>query len=207
MAELSISAIILAGGKATRMGGLDKGLLVFQKKPLIAHVIERLQPQTDEILVNANREISSYEALGYPVLQDEIADYAGPLAGMQLGLKHARHDLVLTVPCDSPALPEDLAQRLKTALLEQQADIAIVSCDGHTHPVFCLCKKSVLPSLNSYLEHGGRKVSEWQNSLKHAYVDFSDCANAFANLNTPQDLNNFETALQSVTVSNNHERS
>jgi molybdopterin-guanine dinucleotide biosynthesis protein A len=196
---VSISAIILAGGRATRMGGLDKGLVLFRQKPLIAHVISRLTPQVDEIIINANRELESYKALGYQVLQDEIIDFAGPLAGMQLGLKYASCDYILTAPCDSPLLPLDLTSRLQAAMLAHDADIAIVSSDGNTHPVFCLCKKSVLPTLNDYLKHGGRKVSAWQQSLNHVYVDFSDCAEAFTNLNSQQDLAGFETKLQNLS--------
>jgi molybdopterin-guanine dinucleotide biosynthesis protein A len=196
---VSISAIILAGGRAVRMGGLDKGLVLFRQKPLITHVISRLTPQVDEIIINANRELESYKALGYKVLQDEIIDFAGPLAGIQLGLKYAKNDYLLTVPCDSPLLPLDLADRLQAALLAHDADIAIVSSDGNTHPVFCLCKKSVLSALNDYLNHGGRKVSAWQQSLNHVYVDFSDCAEAFTNLNSQQDLADFETKLQHLS--------
>ncbi len=177
------------------MGGLDKGLMLFQNKPLITHVITRLTPQVDEIIINANREIESYKALGYQVRQDEIADFAGPLAGMQLGLKYATSDYLLTAPCDSPLLPLDLADRLHAALLQHHADIAIVSSDGNTHPVFCLCKKSALTALNDYLKHGGRKVSEWQQSLNHVYVDFSNCAEAFTNLNTQRDLADFEAKI------------
>lgn len=181
------------------MGGVDKGLVPFQQKPLIAHVIARLTTQVDEIIINANRALETYQALGYQVLQDETTDFAGPLAGMQLGLKYANNDYVLTVPCDSPLLPLDLVSRLQAALIEHHADIAIVSSDGNTHPVFCLCKKSVLPTLNNYLNHGDRKVSAWQQSLNHAYVDFSDCTEAFTNLNTQQDLIDFEAKLQNLS--------
>lgn len=188
------------------MGGLDKGLVLFQQKPLVTHVITRLMPQVDEILINANREIETYKRLGYQVLPDEIADFAGPLAGIQLGLKYANHDYVLTAPCDSPLLPLDLTSRLQAALTEHDAEIAIVSSDGNTHPVFCLCKKSVLPTLNHYLDHGGRKVSEWQQSLNHIYVDFSDCVEAFTNLNTQDDLTNFETKLHKLSpISSPHD--
>lgn len=196
---MSISAIILAGGRAVRMGGLDKGLVLFRQKPLITHVISRLTPQVDEIIINANRELETYKTLGYQVLQDEISDFSGPLAGIQLGLKYAKNDYLLTAPCDSPLLPLDLADRLQAALLAHDADIAIVSSDGNTHPVFCLCKKSVLSALNDYLNHGGRKVSAWQQSLNHVYVDFSDCAEAFTNLNSQQDLADFETKLQHLS--------
>lgn len=107
-----ISSIILAGGRATRMNGVDKGLVQLQQKPLIQYVIERLATQVHEIIINANREIMQYQALGYPVLMDETADFIGPLAGISLGLKQAKHDYLLSVPCDSPLLPLDLAQRL-----------------------------------------------------------------------------------------------
>lgn len=197
---MAVSAIILAGGRATRMGGADKGLVTFCQKPLVSHIIERLAPQADEILINANREIESYKTLGYLVLQDEIADFAGPLAGMQLGLKHAAHEYVLTAPCDTPLLPLDLAERMLTTLIHSNADIAVAISNGDTHPVFCLCKKTVLPSLNNYLQNGGRKVSEWQQSLKYVYVDFSDCNGAFANLNTAEDLSALAKKLETASA-------
>ena len=192
---MNISAIILAGGRATRMIGVDKGLVMLQQKPLIAHVIARLKPQVDEILINANREIAQYKTFGYPVLQDENDEFIGPLAGFSLGLQHAKHDYVLTVPCDSPLLPLDLVQRLMAAMLEHRADIAVASSDENTHPVFCLMKKSVLPSLTAYLGAGERKVSTWQKSQQYVEMDFSDCSEAFTNLNTFDDLADLESKL------------
>jgi molybdopterin-guanine dinucleotide biosynthesis protein A len=192
---MHISAIILSGGRATRMNGVDKGLVLLQQKPLIAHVIERLKPQVDEIFINANREIAQYEVFAYSVLQDENADFIGPLAGFELGLKHANHDYVFTVPCDSPLLPLDLGERLLTGMLASRMDIAIASSDGVTHPVFCLMKKGVLPSLTEYLASGERKVSAWQKSQRYIEIDFSDCANAFVNLNTFEDLKALELKL------------
>ena len=192
---MNISAIILAGGRATRMIGVDKGLVMLQQKPLIAHVIARLKPQVDEILINANREIAQYKTFGYPVLQDENDEFIGPLAGFSLGLQHAKHDYVLTVPCDSPLLPLDLVQRLMAAMLEHRADIAVASSDENTHPVFCLMKKSVLPSLTAYLGAGERKVSTWQKSQQYVEMDFSDCSDAFTNLNTFDDLADLELKL------------
>jgi molybdenum cofactor guanylyltransferase len=192
----SISAIILSGGRATRMNGVDKGLVLLQQKPLIAHVIARLLPQVDEIFINANREIEQYEAFGLPVLQDANNEFIGPLAGFSLCLQNAKHEYVLTVPCDSPLLPLDLAQRLMAALLEHRADIAVASSDENVHPVFCLMKKSVLPSLQAYIESGERKVSAWQKSLKYIEVDFSDCDDAFTNLNTFEDLAALELKLK-----------
>jgi molybdenum cofactor guanylyltransferase len=192
---MPISAIILAGGRATRMNGVDKGLELLQQKPLVAHVISRLMPQADELFINANREVATYAALGYSVLQDETDEFLGPLAGFLLGLKHVKHEYVLTVPCDSPLLPLDLAQRLYNGMVEARADIAVASSDENTHPVFCLMKKSVLPSLIEYLASGERKVSAWQKSQQYVEVDFSDCADAFVNLNTFEDLKVLEQTL------------
>jgi molybdopterin-guanine dinucleotide biosynthesis protein A len=193
---MSISAVILAGGLATRMKGADKGLILLHQKPLVQHVIERLKPQVNEIIINANREIATYQTFGYPVLQDEVEDFLGPLAGFSLGLQHAKHDYVLTVPCDSPLLPLDLAKRLMNALTEHDADIAVASSDNNTHPVFSLCKKSVLPSLTAYLQQGERRVSAWQKSQKYIEVDFSDCNDAFTNLNSFEDLARLTSKLQ-----------
>lgn len=192
---MGISGIILAGGQATRMGGADKGLISLQKKPLIAHVISRLQPQVDEIIINANREIVAYETFGLLVLKDENQEFIGPLAGFALGLKHAKHDYVLTVPCDSPLLPLDLVERLNKGMTDARADIAAACSDGDTHPVFCLMKKSVLPSLMEYLASGERKVSAWQKSQQYVEVDFSDCSAAFVNLNTMEQLRELELKL------------
>ena len=177
------------------MSGVDKGLIQLQNKPLISHVISRLQPQVDEIIINANREIAQYETFGFKVLQDENQDFAGPLAGILLGLKHAKHEMVLAVPCDSPLLPLDLVARLQKGMAESRMDIAVASNDGNAHPVFCLMKKSVLPSLIDFLDAGERKVSTWQKSQKYVEVDFSDCANAFTNLNTLEALRELQLKL------------
>ncbi|HEY0841500.1 molybdenum cofactor guanylyltransferase MobA [Methylotenera sp.] len=192
---MSVSALILAGGRAIRMGGIDKGLVELQSQPLIKHVIARLTPQVNEIMINANRELAYYNTLGYRVLQDEIADFAGPLAGMQLGLKHATHDLVLFVPCDSPLLPANLVNKLKAGLLQANADVAVATCGGNNHPVFCLCKKTLLPSLNHFLAQGNRKVHAWQKSQHYIEVDFGDDNDAFENLNSPDDIIKLESKL------------
>lgn len=192
---MAISAIILAGGRATRMSGIDKGWALLNQRALISHVVSRLSPQVDEIIINANRELDRYAALGYPVLADSYPDFIGPLAGISLGLQHAQHENVLCVPCDSPLLPMDLVPRLFAALNEHQAQIAVASCHGRIHPVFCLCKKTVLPTLLDYLQQGNRRVSDWQKSLAYVEVDFTDRAQAFINLNTADDLAALELQL------------
>ena len=189
---MSVTAIIVAGGRGSRMGGSDKGLQLLYGKPLIVHVLSRLVPQVDSILINANREIPAYQGLGYPVLSDEMPDFAGPLAGFALGFKHAESEYLLTVPCDCPLLPVNLREKLQSALEQAHAKIAIATSHGSDHPVVSLCKTSMLGSLQEYLAQGGRKVSEWQKSLHHVYVDFSDVADAFININTPQDLKQLE---------------
>lgn len=170
--------------------------MLLQNKPLVAHVIDRLKPQVDEILINANREISQYQAFNLPVLQDEQPDFIGPLAGFYAGLQHAKHAFLLTVPCDSPLLPLNLATRLMQTLNTHDAQIAVATSDGDAHPVFCLCKKEVLPSLQSFIAQGGRKVSAWQKSLRYVEVDFTDCSDAFVNLNTIEELADLALKLQ-----------
>ncbi|MDP2246502.1 MAG: molybdenum cofactor guanylyltransferase MobA [Nitrosomonadales bacterium] len=189
---MSITGVILAGGLARRMGGIDKGLIQFAGKPMVAHVLDRLRPQVDEILINANREIERYKSFGYEVISDEIEGFAGPLAGLHRGMCAATHPLVMTVPCDSPFLPADLASRLKESLIGNDADIAVAKTGDQAHPVFCLCRKSLKPHLESFLQSGGRKIDTWYGSLKVSEVAFDDKPEAFANINTIEELKSLE---------------
>jgi molybdenum cofactor guanylyltransferase len=184
----AVSAIIIAGGRGSRMNGLNKGLVKLQQESLIQHVINRLTPQVDEILINANREIAQYEAFNLPILQDENPEFIGPLAGFSLGLQHGKHDYLLATPCDSPLIPADLVSRLMQSLVKENADIAVAKSGGHVHPVFCLMTKSVLPSLTAFIAQGNRKVSLWQKSLAYTEVIFDDCDDAFVNVNTVEEL-------------------
>ena len=183
-----VTGIVLAGGLGRRMGGIDKGLVALHGKPMVAHVLARLAPQVDELLVNANQNLEQYAAFGYPVIPDDLAGYAGPLAGLQAGLSAAQHDLVATVPCDSPFLPQDLIARLKSALLEHQAQLAVAVTFNQPQPVFCLCQRSLLPHLTAFLDGGGRKIDAWYASLLTVEVNFDDENQAFKNINTPQEL-------------------
>lgn len=185
---MSISGIVLAGGLARRMGGIDKGLMPFAGQPMVAHVLERLRPQVDEILISANREIERYAAFGFPVITDEIEDYAGPLAGLHRGMCQAKYSMILSTPCDSPLLPDDLAGRLLKALEEAGADLALARTGDRIHPVFCLCRTSLKDHLHRYLLAGERKMSGWHDTLKVVEVPFDDEPQAFANINTPEDL-------------------
>lgn len=176
------------------MGGANKGLLEFHGRPMVAHVLHRLAPQVDELLINANREIERYRQMGYPVIQDEISGFAGPLAGLHAGMQHAQHPYILTVPCDSPLLPSNLAKRLINALIERDADIAIAKTGTQAHPVFSLCRKALLPKLELFLERGERKMTEWIAELDSIEVSFTDQAPAFTNINTPEELRILEQA-------------
>lgn len=190
-----ISAVILAGGEAKRMGGNDKGLLPLLGKPLVAWVLERIQPQADEIMISANRNLAQYQSFGYPVLTDEVSGFAGPLAGLARALAEASHPLVLCVPCDTPLLPDNLAARLKQALLEQDAQIAVAATTEHSHNTVCLCRRDLLPGLLDYLQQGGRRVGEWQSGLKRVQVMFDD-ERAFHNANSPEDLELLTSSLK-----------
>jgi molybdopterin-guanine dinucleotide biosynthesis protein A len=181
-----VSGIVLAGGQGRRMGGVDKGLQPLRGKPMVEWVIERLEPQVSELLINANQNIERYEKYGYRVMRDEIGGFAGPLAGLHAGLKAAREALVVTVPCDSPFLPEDLVSRLKREL--GQKDLAVAKTGEQPHPVFSLMKRQVRESLEAFLASGGRKIDTWYAALEVVEVSFDDEADAFRNINTLDEL-------------------
>ena len=180
--------MILAGGQGRRMGTVDKGLKPLRGKPMVAWVIERFAPQVDELLINANQNLERYAQFGHRVIPDAIGGFAGPLAGLHRALGEAAHGLVATVPCDSPYLPLDLVARLKDALHRNNAELAVARTGEQPHPVFCLCHRTVVPSLTEFLEGGGRKIDAWYAQLKVAEVAFDDNAAAFSNINTEADL-------------------
>lgn len=180
------SGLILAGGAGQRMGGADKGWIHYQGRPLVQLVFERVAPQVDQMLISANRNLARYAAFGVPVLEDSDADFRGPLAGIEAGLHNAAAGWLLCVPCDSPALPRDLAQRLHAGVAGGKA--AVVTLAGRWQPVFCLLHTSLADTLSAYLARGDRKVANWLASVDARTVDFSDQASAFANLNSPEML-------------------
>lgn len=189
---IEVTGLVLAGGQGSRMGGVDKGLAPFRGKPMVAHAIERLAPQVDEILVNANRNPEAYARFGHRVIADEIPGFAGPLAGFERGLAHARGQLVATVPCDSPFLPADLVARLRAALEGAGAQLAVARTGDQPHPVFCLMRREVHASLAAFLASGQRKIDKWYASLSVVEVAFDDEADAFANINTRDELAGLE---------------
>ncbi len=182
-----ISAIILAGGRARRMGGADKGLTPLSGRPLSAWVLECIAPQVNELFISANRNLDRYGLFGYPVLPDASPDFQGPLAGLLRAMSEAAHPLILSVPCDTPFLPDDLVERLTAAIEESGADIAIPVCGEQVHRVVCLCRRSLLSGLENFLDQGGRRVGEWQSMLRCVEVPFDD-EQSFLNLNTADEL-------------------
>jgi molybdenum cofactor guanylyltransferase len=183
---VTITGIVLAGGKGSRMGGVDKGLQPLRGKPMVEHVLARLRPQVAEIIINANQNVQTYEKYGHRVVPDEIGGFAGPLAGLHAGLKAAAHPLVVTVPCDSPFLPPDLVSRLQEFLGENH--LAVAKTGEQPHPVFSLMKRQVRESLEAFLASGGRKIDAWYAALKVVEVSFDDEADAFRNINTLEEL-------------------
>lgn len=182
-----ITGLILCGGRGSRMGGVDKGLQLLDGRRLVERVIERLAPQVDTLVVNANRNLDAYAGLGYPVVADRIEGFAGPLAGIHAGLTACATPLLATAPCDAPFLPADLVARLRAALESQPSHIAVARTVDGLQPTFALMRRDVLPDLAAFLAGGGRRIQDWCHSLPLAIVDFADAA-AFANLNSPAEL-------------------
>jgi molybdopterin-guanine dinucleotide biosynthesis protein A len=193
-----ITGLILAGGRAQRMGGIDKGLIPFHGKPLIESSIARLQNQVGSILINANRNITKYASYGYPIIMDESLDFSGPLAGFTVGLKACQTPYVLTAPCDSPLLPTDLGAKLAVEMKRGDFQLVYASskeADGKVwaQPVFCLLRADLQEPLETYLQKGDLKIDRWFKALRCSTVIFDD-AQAFANVNTPEELKLLEEA-------------
>jgi len=186
-----ITGLILAGGRGSRMGGVDKGLQAHLGMPLAMHALLRLSPQVGEVMINANRNLAAYESMGAPVWPDTLSDYPGPLAGFLTGLEHCETPYLATVPCDSPHFPHDLVARLAERLDADAAEIAIAATreDGELRlqPVFCLMRSTVMESLVRFTASGKRKIDAWTATLRQVAVEFDD-ASAFVNANTLAEL-------------------
>ncbi|MGA0573071.1 molybdenum cofactor guanylyltransferase MobA [Variovorax sp. VNK109] len=194
-----ITGLVLAGGRGSRMGGVDKGLQNFNGVPLALHTLLRLQMQVGEMMVNANRNLAAYESFGAPVWPDTLPDYAGPLAGVLTGLERCETPWLATVPCDTPLFPLDLIERLADAAAREDAEIAMVSApeDGtlRAQPVFCLMRVDLLESLVRFTHGGGRKIDAWTSQHKTVLVPFDadgDDPRAFFNANTLAELQALE---------------
>ncbi|QFU20529.1 molybdenum cofactor guanylyltransferase [Shewanella eurypsychrophilus] len=193
--SLQINAVILAGGMARRMGGNDKGLVDLNGQPMIKHAIDRIKPQVKEILINANRNHSSYAEFGYPVVSDEDSGYLGPLAGMITAMAQTNADYLLVVPCDCPLLPTDLVSRMLSQLESHDADLAVASDGKREQPVVMLLKPSLRDSMKAFLDGGERKIDFWYAKHNCVVTDFSDQPNAFVNVNTPEQKQQLSEAI------------
>lgn len=187
-AVADVTGIVLAGGMGRRMGGVDKGLVELDGRPMIAHVLARLAPQVGALIINANQNQDRYAAFGYPAVSDDVGGFAGPLAGLAAGMSRARTKYVATSPCDSPFLPLDLVARLHAALEREAAELAVAQTFDQPHPVFALVTRAVLPHLTEFLRAGGRKIDAWYATLNFIAVSFDDCEPAFRNINTADEL-------------------
>ncbi|MBR9728637.1 molybdenum cofactor guanylyltransferase MobA [Shewanella intestini] len=183
---MQIDAVILAGGMARRMGGNDKGLVELAGKPMVQHTIERLRPQVDHIMINANRHHEQYCQFGFDVFSDQDSGYLGPLAGMITAMDNTEANYLLVVPCDCPLLPTDLLARLKATLEQNNADLAVASDGKREQPVVLLLKPQLRQSMKNFLDAGERKIDIWYAQHKYAVAEFSDQPNAFVNVNTPE---------------------
>lgn len=198
--QSSITGIILAGGRGSRMGGADKGLQNFNGLPLALHTFMRLSPQVGEVMINANRNLAAYESFGVPVWPDTLSDFAGPLAGFLTGLERCETPYLVTVPCDTPLFPPDLVPRLAQAMEADGAEIAMAAAreeDGQLRPqpVFCLMRIELMESLVGFMQGGGRKIDAWTAQHKTVVAPFDqpgDAAQAFFNANTLAELHRLE---------------
>jgi molybdenum cofactor guanylyltransferase len=182
-----ITAVILAGGKARRMGGEDKGLIELHGRPLLDYIIAGLRPQAGQIIINANRNLERYHAFGYPVVADMMGDFFGPLVGMATGMQAATTPFILVVPCDSPFVPAQLCDMLLHAMEKADAEISVAHDGTRMQPVFALLQCKLLPGLLAYLNEGGRKIDTWYAQHRLALADFSAMPDVFLNMNTPED--------------------
>jgi len=193
----NVTGVVLAGGRARRMGGVDKGLTPVAGRPMIEHVIARLKPQVSSLIVNANRNLETYGELGYPLVTDGDGEFRGPLAGICAAMEMARTAFIVTVPCDSPLLPECLAERLWRTCRQDGAEIAVAHDGQRLQPVFALIATGIGDDLARYLREGGRKIDRWYESRRLVTVDFSDLAGCFVNVNDPGQRTEIENLLAS----------
>ena len=197
----SITGLVLAGGLGSRMGGEDKGLMVLAGRPMVDHVLEALRPQVGTLLISANRNRERYAAFGHPVIADAVDGYLGPLAGVFTALQRCTTEFLVTAPCDAPLIAPDLVARLYAACTQAGADVAVASDGKSRQPVFLLLRKTLSPSLGSFLAGGGRKAHAWLGELRAAEADLSDQPDTFLNINDPAELERVEARLLSSRTS------
>jgi molybdopterin-guanine dinucleotide biosynthesis protein A len=197
-----ITGVVLAGGRATRWDGRDKGLIQVSGRPMISHVLDALAPQVEQVIISANRNLDAYRAFGLPVVTDASRDFLGPLAGIASGLAAARTEWVAIVPCDSPLLAGDCVDRLASACEEDERTNVAVAHDGERiQPVFALIRRALLEDLDAFLESGERKIDRWYGQQRMRLVDFSDNTDNFLNINRREDRDMLEARMKQRNVS------
>ena len=202
MNRQDITGVVLAGGRATRWDGRDKGLIQVSGRPMISHVLDALAPQVERIIINANRNLDEYRAFGLPVVTDASRDFLGPLAGIASGMAAARTEWVAITPCDSPLLAADCVGRLGSACEDdERTDIAVAHDGDRIQPVFALIRRALLDDLDAFLESGGRKIDRWYGQQRMQLVDFSDNPDNFLNINRREDRDMLEARMEQRTVS------
>jgi len=184
----NITAVVLAGGRGRRLGGQDKGLMELDGRPMIEHILNLVTPQVNAVIINANRNQQVYAELGHPVISDNMTDYQGPLAGFAAALAATDTDYIMTLPCDGPYVPADLVSRLSAAVIENDAELAVAHDGQRMQPVYALIPRSLLGSLQDFLDAGDRKIDLWYARHDTALADFSDVIDTFFNINTDDDL-------------------
>ena len=193
----AVTGVILAGGRGSRMGGVDKGLVEVAGRAMVEHVLAAVEPQAGAMAINANRSADRYARYGHPVIADRLDGYQGPLAGMASALAAAATEFVLVVPCDSPLVAPALGPRLHAALAARNANVAVAHDGERMHPVFVLLRRSALSGLEDFLARGERKIDRWFAEEATEVVDFSDLPDMFLNVNRDADRDRLEARLAS----------
>ena len=183
-----ITVVILAGGQGRRMGGQDKGLIEYRQRPMISYIIDAITLQTDQIIINANRNQDTYASYGYPIIADTYSGFQGPLAGFYAAMQQVTSPYILTVPCDGKVIIDDYVERMMDALNEAQGDIAVATDGTRLQPVYALIPVKLQQSLQMFLDAGDRKIDIWYQQHKMIEVEFIADQDLFANINSPQDL-------------------
>ena len=189
-----ITAVILAGGQGRRMGGQDKGLIEFNGKLLVSILLEKLEPQSVDIIINANRNHELYRSFGYPVINDQLEDYQGPLAGFASAMTAVTTDFIVTLPCDSPLLVADYVSRFITSYEHKNSPVHVAFDGDRLQPVHALLRVDLLPGLIEFLDTGDRKIDRWYAMHDYVQTDFSDCADMFRSINTPSDQQSLQAS-------------
>lgn len=197
ISRADITGVILAGGRGRRLGGVDKGLVQLNGRPLIEHAIEAMRPQVGHLMISANRHHEQYAMYGFPVVADILGDHYGPLAGILSAMRRAQTPWLACVPCDAPALAPDLVKRL-SAVMAADSEMSVAFVDGRLQPVFALMRCSLAKDVECYLKEGGRKAQTWCRQRRLVLADFSASPEMFRNINTPADLNDHVNSMKPI---------